>query len=273
MEYKMTSFLVFLLAVSGHVQQWENPPPNGWKLRVEPEDAKLWLLPGEDLGRFRVKLTLVNLSAEVRPYVPLRESRKGGVLELDAVQNGRIAPRQSPFPPFPPSRIGRPALGPGEVTEMTIGLWHFGYKRLDDAGKIEVKARLETDDGPVVSKPFSITVLDIAPRDIKLSKFVPLTERATRTDGTEPRVVIELVELREDRWLIYRRFHGPKYGGGIAFTERLAPAKGVTDFVVSGSFGDDEPLAVAFHDAEGKRTELVVDSYFGRVLKKQVKSK
>ena len=152
---------------------------------------------------------------------------------------------------------------------MTVGMGHFGYTRLETAGKIEAKARLETDNGPVVSAPFHIRVLDIAPRDIKLSKTVPLTESATRTDGTAPHVTIQLVDVGGDRWLVYRRFYGPKHGGGIAFTERLAPAKGLTDFAISGSFGDDKPLTVTFTHASGEKAVLEIETYFERVVKRQ----
>ena len=118
----MITLLLVSFAASTRFYRFENPPPNGWWLVVEAVDTKAYLLTGESLSRFPVKLSLVNLSAEVRSYVPLEEASKGGVLALRAVQNDKIAPHVMPFPPIPPSRIGRPALGPGQVSEMTVGM-------------------------------------------------------------------------------------------------------------------------------------------------------
>lgn len=79
-----------------------------------------------------------------------------------------------------------------------------------------------------------------------------------------------LVEVKDERWLIYRRWLGPKYGGAIEETRRLVRVQQATDFVVAGSYGDDKPLYLSYSHRPGGITVLEVNSASGAVTKSQV---
>ena len=254
-----------LRPVSPEPEHW------GWSLRVERECPKGYLIPGEDLGV--VKLTLTNRAEQKRTFMSLMDAFDRGRLEVNAKQNGKHVPHWYVSP-----AAGHPAadpinLQPGKTATCSYPLWKSAYHRITRATDVEVTVTLRTDQGLVKSAPLTIEVVNLEPRAVKLSKSVPLAEREQQTDGTASVVVVQIVEIENDRWLLYRRFLGPTYGGGIEFTHRLAEAKGVTDFVVSGQYGDDKPLTVKYKHSPTGTTTITFNAIDGTIEKKVVMEK
>jgi hypothetical protein len=108
-------------------------------------------------------------------------------------------------------------------------------------------------------------VVDISPKSLLVSQPVPLVGFRSKQDPAEQdRAVVQQVVLKDKVLLVYCRYVGPKYGGGLGFTARLAELPGKCEMTVEGAYGEGRPLTITYKTSpDAKPTKLVVNSVSG----------
>jgi hypothetical protein len=240
---------------------------HGWAVRVRGRPIGPYFA-GEYPGRPPLEVLLRNTAATTRSYPDLREARKSDELYISiSYPSGQAARRLSdPVVRRPGDLL--PELRPGEQhsAKFEWGLGEFGYSRFLEPGVYKAQAVFRSLEGEVKSPPWKFEVTDIPPESVLVSHPVPLVGfRAKQPPAEQDKVVVQQVAVRGRLFLLYCRYAGQKYGGGIGSTARLAELPGKCEVTVEGAFGDDRPLTVTYKTSpDAKPTKLVINSVGGR---------
>jgi hypothetical protein len=240
----------------------------GWGLRVHRLTEPGPYLVGESLGRnYYFDIMLLNFSKETREYTPLIAAIRPRELDLEIIQ-----PDKTPLDRYrgrgrrPEPFAGQAKLAPGEFASVELQYPHFGYWYVVQPGRHQMVAALKIGGKRVMSPPVGFEVVEIPADAVLVNRDVPLEGvAATRPFAEKDRAVVQQVRLGTRTILIYRRFVGPKYGGGVAYTFRLAELPGKCEMTVEGAYGNWGPLTITYKTApDAKPTRLVINSIDGR---------
>jgi hypothetical protein len=244
---------------------------HGWGLRVHRFPVAGPLLAGEGIGGCEVRISLINFSDRHQLHDPLWVALQSVALELDL-----RGPDGTPLPTLEMPMGGRDPftvqtkLPPGAISSVDFHLASFGYSLLEGAGRYRVAARLNVDakpDGRVISSPpLEFEVLPRKAETLLASCAVPVEGVGTERPRDERvRPTIEQVRVGTRTLLVYRHYNGPKDGGELAATYRLAELSGKCEMKVEGAYGDWGPLTITYADqaAPNETKSLVVHSVTG----------
>lgn len=236
---------------------------DGVGLRIHSPSIRGPFLAGEVIDRVHLRVTLLNYSKHPLEHDPLVDAED--LRTVTAVMKG---PDGKPY-----ARIGghfsrkaftqRVKTLPGTFETETFPFAAFGYFIVRDPGHYRVECSMEVDQKAITSLPLSFEVVDVPEKAVLLSQAIPVKGfQATLPVDEQTRPFVQQVQIGKRTLLIYRRFNGPKYGGGIDFTFRLAELPDKVEMTVEGSFGDTNPLTIKYKDGKSKTgwTTLVVDS-------------
>ncbi len=124
------------------------------------------------------------------------------------------------------------------------------------------------DGKKILAPPLEIEVVEILRDAILASYQVPLEGRAAASPADEQdRLFVQQVKVEKHTLLIYRRYNGAKWGGGIDSTTRIAELPGkVVDLKVEGAYGDWNLLTITYREATYIKwpTTHVINSVGGR---------
>jgi hypothetical protein len=265
----MVLLLYSLTATAGFAADTLPAPSDAhsWGLRVRMNPAGPYLV-GECPNYPAIEVLLINKSSAVRSYPDLRLARRAGELSIRIVRtDGRgVSARFEPIP----RRVGDtlPELQPRgrDSAKFGYGLNEFGYDLINKPGVYIVQASFRALEGEVKSPPWKIEVLGIPPEDVLASHRVPLVGfLAKQNPAVQDRVMVQQVRVRGKVFLIHTVHAGPKYGGGVEFTTRLAELPGKCEMTVEGTYGELGPLTIIYKTSPtAEPTKLVVNSVGGR---------
>jgi hypothetical protein len=223
-------------------------------------------LVGECIDRIHFDILLLNFSKETIEHDPLVVARQVGDLDVTILQ-----PDPNPLP-----RLGRPwprdpftqqvRLRAGKFTSDGFRFADFGYHRLVKPGRHRLDASLLIGGKKVEAPPVEFEVVELPPGAVLVSHPVPLEGReAARPADEQSRPFVQQVKVGNRTLLIYRRDTGPKWGGGIDGTFRLAELPGEAEMTVAGAYGGGKPLTITYQDAKSRTgtTTLVINSING----------
>jgi hypothetical protein len=271
----MSTWLPTVLATAVSAAAPSLPGPadvEGWGLRVRRLDAPGWYLAGEPLGPVRIEVRLTNRASRVRPYPHLEGARSSGDLSVTVTRpDGTPLPSLAgPFVRRPGAT--RPELPAGGSASAVFRLRDFGYDQLREPGEYRLTASLKTPDAVVPAPPLILTVADVPPAAVLVSHLVPpASAEAKRPEAERVRAFVQQVRVGGRVLLIYRRFVGPKFGGGVDYTFRLAELDGEVEMKVGGAYGEGKPLVVAHRDPAAGWVILTVNSTDGTVERRQTR--
>ena len=249
-------------AVWGVALTFVDPPP-----RV--------LLVGETVKGMVVELRLTNRSTATQVHVPLEDACRAGMLEIDVTPNSCV--RRHMLEPIMygwPKVL--PTMAPGGHAAARFPLGTFGlnrltatatlpliatapkplatveFDRLKTAGRIQLVGRYETGKGIVEARPLELNVRDVPEPPAGAKKVVlPRGREAERLPAEQGSVDIRRVPIGTETWLVCVSRVAPCYGGGIDETTRLVRVEADTEFLVSGQFGEGEPIQIAYFTPAG----------------------
>jgi hypothetical protein len=225
------------------------------------------LLVGEVIDRVQVRVTLINYSKRAVEHDPLVDAE-----DLRTVTAIMTGPDGKPFSRLCDRFSRKPFTQrlktmPGTFASETFPFAAFGYFIVGDPGSYQLACSMEVDKRTVTSPPMKCDVVDIPEKAVLFSHAVPVKGfQATLPADEQDRPFIQQIRVGNRTLLVYRRFNGPKHGGGIGFTFRLAELPDKVEMTVEGAFGDTKPLTIKYKDGTSKTgwTTLFVDSGNGR---------
>jgi hypothetical protein len=243
------------------------PRPAGLELRGSFVGAAVICVEGESLGPVLLEISLTNRSTETQSYLPLLDARKWGALTVQITQpDGSVLRAYGDPHELPPTDPFHEQLKPGKTTRTTLSLAWFGYQQPVQVGKHILGVSLYRRGGSLVSQPIEFEVVKIAPEAILASARIPLSETAAQ-DAVARRksVLVEQIKVGDRVFLFYRRFSGTGDHRRLELVARVAELPGKVEMKVEGTYGDRQPLTVAFKDRRSKTgtTTILIDAADG----------
>jgi hypothetical protein len=240
---------------------------SGVGLRIHSPSIRGPFLAGEVIDRVQLRVTLLNYSKHPVEHDPLVDAE-----DLRTVAAIMTGPDGKPY-----ARIGgrfyrnpyteRVKTQSGKFESASFPFAAFGYFIVRDTGRYRIQSSMEVDKKTITSPPMSFEVVDVPEKAILLSQAIPLNGFQSKLPVNEQtRPFVEQVQIGKRTLLVYRRFNGPKHGGGIDFTFRLIELPDKAEMTVDGAYGDGKPLTIKYKDANSMSgwTKLVIDSDNGR---------
>jgi hypothetical protein len=226
-------------------------------------------MAGEEPNWHRFEILLINKSDVTLQYPPLRDAWLCGDLEINLMWDmDKSQSVQNHFHPLPWGRINLHAyLRPGEHESAEFSLRNFGYRGFPGTGEYEVRVVFRTPQGRIYSPAWKLKVVDVPNKDVLASFDIPLSGfRANQSPELQERVAVQQLRLGKGSYLVYRRFHSRKNGGGVETAIRLREIPGKVKMSVDGEYGDrPTPITIKFDDpaAPTGSSTLVIQSYGG----------
>lgn len=257
------SFLVVNLLL-GLAQQVPNLlDANGWSLRVE-KMAHGPFIVGETHDNVRIKITLINKSAQVRPYPPLDSAVKANELYVDL----RYSDSRKVRSHFEPDVATRPEhwvkMEEGKSVSIELALKNFGYRQFIEPGKYWAQLKFKSPQGEVTSFPWVLDVVEPDATNILANHEIPLDAFEERQKAnTLSKAFVQQIKLGDRVFLVYRSF-GRGSNNKVVPDRciRLTELPGKVDMKVTGEYGRGKTITVTFDDnkaPDGKRS-IVIDS-------------
>jgi hypothetical protein len=216
-------------------------------------------LVGEDIGKVRFDLTLVNSSKAKFTHDPFIVARRTRELQISISDpDGKPLhkfghPHSWPRDPFTEQH----RLLPGESSSLAFQFKAFSYWIVSKAGRYRVEGMWTIDGQKYTAPPVEFVVVDVPPEAVLTSYLVPLEGmEALRPVNEQGRTRVEQVAVGKKTLLIYTGFTG---------ASRLAELPGKVELTVEGAFGAGNPMTIKYKDAKSKTgwTTLVINSIGG----------
>jgi hypothetical protein len=261
--------LIFLLTATNLGVYLPSPHDSeGWGLRVHNLSGRGPYLVGEDVGRIRFDVTLINFAKETREHDPLPVSRDIRDLNLSIIHpdGSRLlrtsrSGRRDPFTQPLRLRAGESNSATFDFFESGFVFYHFGQ-----AGRHRLEASIKVGGKTIAAPPVEFEVVAIPPGAVLVSHAVRLEGHAlTRPAQERLRPAVQQVKVGDRTLLVYRGHYDPaKPNEKTYFTERLAELPGKVDMTVEGAYGNWKPLAITYKTSpDAKATKLVIHSVDG----------
>ena len=261
-----------LICVAFMAASWSAlvPSPHdahGWGLRVERLTHGPYIV-GETCKNVRVKVMLINKTAQARDHWPLAVAVKADELKImlkgpDGQGVGRRCEVDLP-------RLGdaQSQLAAGKSVSVELALSDFGFREFSEAGKFRAQLKFDSPQGNVASFPWVLDVVEPTAADILASHMVPLDDFETRQKAnTLSQALVQQIKLGGRVFLVYRSF-GRGSGNAIVPVDciRIAELPGkVEDMKVEGAYGRDNPLTITYRETSYTKwaTKLVINAKNG----------
>ena len=238
---------------------------DGWGLRVANLTTPRPVLVGEWIGTHSFDVILLNHSPKPLTYTPLAMVGRPSELDVKVDQPngrglsgyGRGGRRRHPF-------AVDAELAPGKLTAANFKLGSF--LPVTVPGRHQVVATLELHGKTLTSPPAWFEVVEVPADGVLISQALPVEGfEAAKPVNEQGRYVIQQVKIGKQVLLIYRRYVGTRYGGGVEYTYRLAELPGKVEMKVEGAYGAWNPLTITYKDANSPTgsTKLVIHSVDG----------
>jgi hypothetical protein len=240
---------------------------DGWGLRVHRLARPGPYLVGESLQRDAFDIMLHNFSDKTREYWPLPIARDLRDLDLAIMDPDNLPMRGfGRRVSLPDPLAQRATLRRGEFTTIEFHYGEFGYQTLRKTGRYRLVASLRIGQITVTSPPVEFEVVEVPADAVLAIHAVPLEGDELKLPANEPeRPGVQQVRLGTRVFLVYRRFVGPRWGGGVDHTARLAELPGKVEMTVEGAYEARNPLKIRYKDANSKTgtITLVINSISG----------
>lgn len=202
---------------------------------------------GESLWDTIIDIELRNVSSEVRKYSGLKPSIKGGKVELSVMQSNRPVEHASPHPQFA-QKLQEFELKPGESIKSQIKFSDYIYGSVIERDPIKICIVFDTQYGKLTSNLLTISMQELEPADILLTKQVPNLHKPKYEKEYESVILYRKVKLEGQFWICLQRISRRGTEEKTHRFERVCSVHESTDFIVTGISGGEKPFRLAYTD-------------------------
>src|SRR5262249_17997074 len=177
---------------------------------------------GEYTDGIVATVTLKNTTDKDRGYVGVPQAVQRQVLVADITDPDGQLMRRIGEPGVAEDFKALTPLGAGKEAKLSVGLGSYHFVNFRKAGKHTLQMTYNSPDGRVTSNAIAFTVYDPAKDDIVARQVLPIVGMEARRPAAErASAFLDQVRVGEKTYLVYRRYVGPKGGGGWGLAARL----------------------------------------------------